>query len=445
MDSSARRTIPQPQGQQQQLIHEYLRHKAATRPPSKLIQEFQNLLLQGRNADVQVSKALEQIIFAGESQFNSFLSQCFYTILGVWLQQPGSTAYLDQLLSTLDIVCQAKSYDRCRKQLIQLIKNYQLTPSAEQLKLVTTLILPTEVIADQVGNSPVTNESTDHSSSNSTESSCLNSQLTRYTYLYQHFIPQDLEVPELLEQINQLQSDRQQNFEILLSKHIIYRFRLKQLAKMKMMAKGAGKIITKVDNPSLLSDRAFQVALQQYVGKIEQDSTLLERSQRFSNENEYRPNYQVFKQDLHRFLTSNIKSRNSTYQFAKLLEQKLVDIFPQANEKPLNKTQILQTCRQLFSFLIPDPALNNHRDQFAELVANLGTAQAMMVLIKIALICPESKADLEKKICAIVLHYQYQTVQQNPWLIKSLEHLLIAFSIYFGKVDVSIAKSALSK
>ncbi|MGL5834158.1 MAG: hypothetical protein ACRC1Z_13130, partial [Waterburya sp.] len=250
MDSSARHAIPQPQGQQQQLIHEYLRQKADTRPPSKLIQEFQNLLLQGRNADAQVSKALEKIIFAGESQFNSFLSQCFYTILGVWLQQPGSMAYVDQLLSTLDVVCQAKSYDRCRKQLIQLIKNYQLTPSAEQLRLVTTLILPTEGVSDQVGNSLVTNESTDHSSSSDT--SCLNSQLTRYTYLYHHFIPQDLEIPELIEQIKQLQSDRQQNFEILLSKHIIYRFRLKQLAKMKMMAKGAGKIITKVDNPSLL-------------------------------------------------------------------------------------------------------------------------------------------------------------------------------------------------
>lgn len=448
MDSSARHTLPQPQGQQQQLIHEYLRHQATTQTPAKLIQEFQNLLLQGRNADVQVSKALEKIIFAGESQFNSFLSQCFYTILGVWLQQPGSIVYLEQLLNILDVVCQAKSYDRCRKQLIQLIKNYQQTPSAEQLKLVTTLISPTEAIADQLGNSLVTNESTDHSgskASSSCDTSCLNNQLTRYTYLYQHFIPQDLELPELIEQIKQLQSDRQQNFEILLSKHIIYRFRLKQLAKMKMMVKGAGKIITKVDNPSLLSDRAFQIALQQYVGKIEQNSTLLERSQRFNTENEYRPNYQVFKQDLHFFLTSDVKSRNSTYQFAKLLEQKLVDIFPQANEKPLNKTQILQTCRQLFSFLIPDPALNNHRDQFAELVANLGTAQAMMVLIKIALICPESKVDLEKKICAIVLHYQYQTVQQNPWLIKSLEHLLIAFSIYFGKVDVSIAKSALSK
>jgi hypothetical protein len=348
MDSSARHAIPQPQGQQQQLIHEYLRHKADTRPPAKLIQEFQNLLLQGRNADAQVSKALEKIIFAGESQFNSFLSQCFYTIFSVWLQQPGSMAYLDQLLSTLDVVCQAKSYDRCRKQLIQLIKNYQLTPAAEQLKLVATLILPREEISNQVSNSLVTNESTD--SSGSSDSSCLNSQLTRYTYLYQHFIPQDLEILELIEQIKQLQSDRQQNFEILLSKHIIYRFRLKQLAKMKMMSKGAGKIITKVDNPSLLSDRAFQVALQQYVGKIEQNNTLLERSQRFSHENEYRSNYQVFKQDLHHFLTDNIKSRNSTYQFAKLLEQKLVDIFPRLMKNPSTKLKFSKPVGNYLAF-----------------------------------------------------------------------------------------------
>ncbi|MEY4519887.1 MAG: hypothetical protein RLZZ499_2487, partial [Cyanobacteriota bacterium] len=182
----------------------------------------------------------------------------------------------------------------------------------------------------------------------------------------------------------------------------------------------------------------------QYVGKIEQNSTLLERSQRFVAENKYRPTYQVFKQDLHHFLANNIKPRNNTYQFSRLLEQKLVDIFPQANEKPLNQTQILQTCRQLFSFLIPAPTLNNNRDQFAELVANLGTAQTMMILIKITLICPESKADLEKKICLIATYYQHQTVQQNPWLLKSLEHLLIAFSIYFGKIDVSIAKSAMN-
>ena len=114
-------------------------------------------------------------------------------------------------------------------------------------------------------------------------------------------------------------------------------------------------------------------------------------------------------------------------------------------KNPLNSTQILQTCRQLFSFLIVDPASSNDPERFVELVANLGTAQVMTILIKIALICPESKADLVRKICLVACHYRQQTVQEHPWLLKTLEHLLIAFSIYFGSVDVSIAKSAVSK
>ncbi|NJK58075.1 MAG: hypothetical protein HC939_19850 [Pleurocapsa sp. SU_5_0] len=442
IDSSARQTIGQQQVQQHQLIYQYLRQGASSQTPPELIQKFQHLLQQGKNDDTQVTKALEKIIFAEESQFHMFLSQCFYTILDSWLHQSESLVYLDQLLNTLDVVCKASSYDRCRKQLIQLIKNYKQTEFYQQLKLIIALIHPSEVIAKKLDNSLVTNESADIS--NSLPTSLIDAYLIRYPYLYQCFLPQDFEAQKLIEAIQQLQSDRQKNFEILLSRHIIYRFRLKQFAQMRMMATGAGKMIMKVANPSLLSAKAFQIALQQYVGKIEQNNTLLERSQRFVAENKYRQTYQVFKQDLHRLLASNIKPRNNTYQFSSLLEQKLVDIFPQANDKPLNQTQILQTCRQLFSFLIPDPRLNEQRDQFAELVANLGTAQTMMVLIKMTLICPESKADLEKKICMIATHYQHQTIRQVPWLIKSLEHLLIAFSIYFGNIDVSIAKSALS-
>ncbi|MEN9565717.1 MAG: hypothetical protein RLZZ69_913 [Cyanobacteriota bacterium] len=437
IDSSARQTIVQ----QHNLVHEYLRQSAINQTPPELIQKFQNLLQQARNENTQVSEALENIIFAEESQFYVFLSQCFYTILADWLHQPESRIYLTQLLNTLNIVCQSSSYNRGRKQLIQLLKNYQQSESFEELKLFIALVYPDKAIAQNSADSLVTNESTGNS--NTPPTPIIKTYLIRYTYLYRYFLPQDLKIQYLIEQIEQLQKHRQQDFEILLSRHIIYRFRLKQLAKMKMMATSAGKMITKVNNPSLLSEKAFQIALQQYVGKIEQNSTLLERSQRFIAENKYRSTYQVFKQDLHSFLVSNIQPRNNTYQFASLLEQKLVAIFPQANEKPLNQPLILQTCRQLFSFLIPAPTLN-HRDRFAELVANLGTAQAMMILIKITLICPESKADLEKKICLIAKHYQYQTIQQNSWLLKSLEHLLIAFSIYFGKIDVSIVKSALN-
>ncbi len=241
-----------------------------------------------------------------------------------------------------------------------------------------------------------------------------------------------------------LQDNHSKDFEIKLSRHIIYRFRLKQVAKMKLLSKGAGKVISKVDNPSMLSERAFRVALKQYIGKIDAKQTLLERSQKFVTDNKIRNSYQVFKQDLYIFLTKDIKARNSNYNFEQKLEKKLATIFPQSNQKPLNNTQILQTCRQLFSFLITESNYSNNSLEFASLVANLGTAQVMKILMKIALICPESKPDLEKKLSSIVNHYQLHKVKDAPWVVKTLEHLLIAFGIYFGEIDVSIAKSVIS-
>ncbi|MEL6580244.1 MAG: hypothetical protein AAFQ14_10855 [Cyanobacteria bacterium J06621_12] len=432
-----------PSRQKFNVVYEYLHQCAAIQSPPELIQKFQNLLQQGRNEDSRVSQALEKIITAEQEQFDLFLSQCFYQILDSLVTQPESKLYICQLLDILEVVGKSRSYDRRRKQLIQLIQNYQQSKSYQQLELIIAILNPHQMIAINFGNSLVTNESA--GSIGEQKTPLINDYLIRYTFLYQYFIPQDLDLTNLNDYIQQLQNDRQQGFEINLSKHIIYRFRLKQLAKMKMMAKGAGKMITKADNPSLLSERAFRIALQQYVGKLDGGQTLLERSQRFIAQNEYRQNYRVFKQDLYSFLTNNIKPRNKTYQFASRLQQKLLNIFPQANEKPLNRTQILQTCRQLYSFLIIDSTSGNNPEQFAELIANLGTAQVMIILTKIALICPESKADLEKKIYLIATHHQYKTVQQIPWLLKSLEHLLMAFSIYFGDIDVSIAKSALSK
>ena len=437
IDSSAGRTM----SHKGNVVYKYLRQSAAIESPSELIAKFQNLLQNGRNEDVEVSQAFEEIVGA-KSKFDLFISQCFYTILTCWLDRPGAIANIGQLLNILNLVSNSRSYDRRRKYLIALIKNYQQSQSYQQLRLVISIINPSQAIANDLSNSLATSQPLDNSN---TKTPIIASYLIRYPYLYRNILPQEVEIPRLIEQITELQNIRQKDFEIRLSKHIIYRFRLKQLAQMKLMAKGAGKMINKADNPSLLSEKAFRVALQQYVGKLSHGNTLQEQSQLFITENKHRQNYGAFKQDLYYFIVQGIEPRNNTYQFANQLEQKLASIFPQANEKPLNPTQILQTCRQLLSFLIVDSVTTNNPTQFVELVTNLGTAQAMMILMKIVLICPESKADLIKKIYSIASHYQLHTVQENPWLLKSLEHLLIAFSIYFGSVDVSVAKSVVSK
>ena len=425
------------------IIYDYLFYCVTTQPPIIVIREFQSLFVQGRNEDIKVSQALEKIIFASgnQTQFYKIFNHCFYLILNHWVTNPDSLLHVVDLLKVLETINQSSSYDRRRKQLIKLIKDYQQSKAYFKLKALIAIINPQEVANVAVTKVVATNEAPD---SKKNDNVVTNSYLARYTYLYEYYVPQKDELKQLNQFVESLQKQRRQDFEIKLSRHIIYRFRLKQVAKMKLMSKGAGKIITKVDNPSLLSEKAFRVALQQYLGKVEGKQTILERSQRFIADHKMRNSYQIFKQDLHRFLTHNIKPRNSNYHFDRRLENKLEKIFVQSNTKPLNQTLVLQTCRQLFSFLIIDPNASNNPQEFVNLVVNLGTVQAITILLKIALICPDSVPDLEKKISFIVSHYQFHKIQDIPWLVKSLEHLLIAFSIYFGKIDVSVAKSVIN-
>lgn len=433
----------QPVDRASNIVYEYLLQCVNTKSPPEVIQEFKNLLIQGRNVDQTASKALEKIISSAEGQFNTILSYCFYLILNSWSHAPKSLSYLAQLWEILDLVNQTKSYDRRHLQLIQLIKDYQHSSAYFQLKAIMAIIDPQAVNNIVSANAAITNEESNHNNPINT-TSIINTYLPRYTYLYNYFLPQQFELNYLRKYLQALQENRQKNFEIQLSKHIIYRFRLQQVAKMKLLSKGAGKIITKVNNPSLLSEPAFRIALQQYLG-VDHGGTILQRSQRFVIDNNSRSSFQVFKQDLHRFLTNNIKPRNSNYNFSQELKQKLDDAFFQSDRKPLNDTLILQTCRQLYSFLITDTHSATDPNKLANLIVNLGTAQVMIILIKIVLICPESKSDLEKKIALIASYYQLNAIQEIPWLFKTLEHLLVAFSIYFGKIDVSIAKSVVAE
>ena len=405
------------------LIYDYLRHQAANLSPPELIREFQQLFGQGKNENSRITQALAEIV-ADKEQFERFLNCCCYIIFDSWADS-GSTLYA-QLLDTLD-TAGVKSQDRRRQKLFKLIDLYRESESYLQLKAVATIISPQNRLKSNA--TPSTNEAS--GGSNDKHSSQIEAYLSRYTYLYPHFLPQ-LELPHLTTLIDRLQHERQQQFEIQLSQHLIYRLRLKQLAKMKLLAKGAGKLITPVPNPSILSERAFKIAWQQYTGK--QRGTVGERARHFITENKLRNSYKIFKQDLYRFLTSKIVPRNNIYKFKARLEEKLASIFTQSDSKPLNRSLILQTCRQLYSFLIVELTLE-------ELTANLGTAQVMMVLTKIVLICPESKSDLERKICSLVARYQLQNAREFPWLIKSLEHLLIAFSVHYGKIDVPDVKS----
>ena len=421
------------------VIYEYLRQCAKSESPSKIIQEFKNLLLLNKKTNAQVCKALETVLSSNRQQrLNTVLNNCCLIILDYWLDDRRSMTYIPQLLETFNVVARTNSYNRYRKQLVRSIKDYQQSGLYFKLRAAIAIVNPENIKRSDL---ILLTEGKTDSSDRHTDS--IDIYLPRYTYLYRNFVP-NLQTKHITSLIERLQKERQKEFEFLLSKYIIYRFRLKQLARMKLLSKKANKVITIVDNPSLLSDRAFTTALKQYFSKVD-GYTLSERAHLFIAENKFRTSYQVFKQDLYRFIIDNITPINNTFKFENKLQRKLENIFAESYNKPLNKNLILQTCRQLFSFLIIDTTKSNNFLRINELIANLGTAQTTLILTKIVLICPESRADLEKKIYFLAAHYQLQKAIEISWLIKILEHLLISLTICFGNIDTSIAKSITDK
>lgn len=426
----------QPIDREGNVIYEHLRQYANSKSASDLIQEFRNLLLLSRKTNILVTKALETVLFSNRQQWlNTVLNNCCWIILDCWLDDRQSMSYIPQLLDTFDVVAQTYSYNRQRKQLVQSIKDYQQSELHFKLRAAIAIVNPKNIKRSDL--ITLLTERTTDNSDRHTDS--IDIYLPRYTYLYQNFIP-NVQTKSLTSLIERLQKEQQKEFEVLLSQHIIYRFRLKQFAKMKLLSKKANKVITKVDNPSLLSYRAFSTALKQYFSKVDGYS-LSKRTHLFIAQNQFRTSYQVFKEDLYQFIITDLIPINNSFKFEKRLKAKLEDIFAESNHKPLNKSLIIQTCRQLFSFLIISQNEFDDSLKLTDLITNLGTAQTILILTKIVLICPETKTDLEMKICSFTARYQLKKAWEISWLIKVLEHLLISLTIGFGNIDVSLAKS----
>ena len=422
------------------VIYEHLRQRA-NESPSDVIREFRNLLLLSKKISSRVSNALESVLFSNrQQQFNTVLNNCCWIIIDCSIDNRRSMSYIFQLLDTFDLVAQTYSYNRQRKQLVQSIKDYQQSELYFQIRAAIAIIKPKDItrldlitlLSARISDTTSSHINKEH----------IDIYLPRYPYLYHNFIPKSIQTKHITTLIERLQKKRQKEFEILLSKYIVYRFRLKQLERIEPSFKEANKTITKVDNPSLLSYKASSAAFKQYLSRVNGYS-ILEKARIFIEENESRTSYQIFKQDLCQFITANITPTNNTFKFKNRLESKLEEMLTESNNEPLNKALMVQTCRQLLSILIIDRSKSSDSLNFKELIVNLGATQTTLILTKIVLICPELKIDLEKKIFSLAACYQQQKAREISWLIKALEHLTISFSICFGNIDTSIAKSAI--
>lgn len=410
---------------QEKIIYQYLRDYLPNHSPEEIILEFRCLFIEGRSQNVLVRDTIENIVCSKikQEKFFYIVNYCFYIVINYWLNQKEKQDYIFQLLQIFDDVdYTAKYFSRRKQKIVTLTQDFVHSKHYAKLERIA-------IIFENQDDKEFSNHS------------LIKSLLPRYTFLYNYLAIGQETLPEVTNLIKELQNKSTQSFDFKLAQHLIYRSRLIEIAKAQQFSHGAGKIIRRIPNPTLLTDKDLRVGLKQYIKKIDHQSTLYQLSRKFIVSNKQQITYRAFKRNLYRYLSFKIESKNSQYDFQEKLWQLIDNMYYQSDGLPIDESLILRTCRKLYQALIISNAETNQHNLLIKLISNLGTAQTVMLLIKIVLICPQAKVDLEERLATLFTYYESKTIEDVPWIVKFLEYFLVAFSIYFSKLDLSLVKA----
>jgi hypothetical protein len=420
--------------QEQQAIYDHFLYCTKNEAPVRVIERFRHLFIRGtgyENYDVRL--ALEKIVEAAdsESEFPCFINRCCHIIVNRWQMQPDLKLEIPQLVAQLELALPPGGANaRNSRKLRQLVKDFQKSEQYVKLQRLARLI-------------DLSPEARNKKERVEVVSNSVGDLIQRYPYLHQHCLLSEDSSVEFKQTVKTIQSQLQNNYEQQLSQYITNQVRLKELVRKYKAAnktKIPKKLVRQLANPTLLSDRELNKALHHYMGKVEGGSTYKELSLNFLTHTSKVRSYKAFKSDLYEYITSGIDTEYGKRQFNQQLEAYLQTILPDFHERRLDEFLIMRTYCQLFKLLVVDSKADTNHSLYLDLITHLGETKAIGLLLKLVLLCGKVKPYLENRFSILFAHYEQVTEDGVPWLIKSLENLQVAFSIYFGKADLSVIK-----
>ena len=418
---------------EQQEIYVHLLYCVKTKSPIEVLDGFKNLFIRGSGyQDNRIRTALEKIVDAdaAELEFALFFNRCCHILINRWQMQPNQRYEIIELAILIENALPiGGAYSRTSRKLRKLVKDFQnleyFTKIQRLARLIDGSLEPEqrrskriEIVSNSVGD-----------------------LIQRYPYLHQHCLVTEGSTDEFQQTVQTIQTGIQSSYELNLSQYITHRVRVAKLVKQYKAANKTRipkKLINKVENPTLLSDRELDRALRQYMGKVEQNYTYHDLSQNFLNYTSQVQTYKNFKADLYGYIISGLDSRygerHLNHKLADYLQGTLVDF----DNRPVDEFLTMRTYCQVFKFLVVDAKGDFNHQQYLNLVNHLGEVKTIGLLLKLVLLCGKVKPYLEKRFSILFSHYETVAEEQAPWLVKSLENLQVAFSVHFGEADFSL-------
>ena len=409
-----------------QILYNHLIYWVQRESPPQLLARLRQLFIEGMGyPHPEIAAALYRIIASklAEQEFNSILNRCCYILINRWIMHPKRDAAYAELLALFQSASNSRMelfHSSPNKRLQELMRKF--VESEEYHK----------IIGDTTGRKPEPHSKPERP---------LGELICRYPYLYTHYLLGEGCSSEQQQTIRELQAQRQQKFEIHLSQYATYLVRRVQMERQTSSNKSE-PMLPPVRNPTLLNDRQLFLALRQFVGKVDGSYTYRDLAKVFLARTHQASSYGQFKKDLYGYLIASINPEYGKYRFNQRLAKQLANTFPESDFQKVNNFLLVETCRQLFNFLVASPKRPEHLF-FIDLISNNGSLKTTALLLKIALLSKHVKPHLEQRFSILFDHYESQAVNDILWLVESLENLNIALGVNFGAVDLSLISTFL--
>ena len=403
---------------EEQCLYDHLLACARTEQPEDLLSRFRTLFIHASGyPDQHVWRAVERLVDSPfiEKDFKFIMNRCCHILINHWLMQPRLHEEIPKLISLLKTVPDSPGHTRTIKRLRQLLRNFLRT---EQFAALQRLV-------------QVVDQPPDWSSQNGSKP--LGSLIRRYPCLYEHSLLTEDSTDEERKRIRRMRRHAQRQFDRDLSRYATAKLQDGRLCQNEEALITTGR---SERNPTLLSDRKLDAALRQFGGKVDGSNTYRDLAQRFLTYSSYAPCYREFKDDLFDYLTASIDPKYGQQQFNQRLYDYLQDTLIEQDTQQLNDVLLVGTCRKLLNFLIVENQQQPNHALFVDLLANVGIAVTIGLLLKVVLICRNIKPYLERQFTVLFKHYESCTRDGVFWLVESLEHLNIALSVNFGTLNL---------
>ncbi|MBE9181057.1 hypothetical protein IQ268_21080 [Oculatella sp. LEGE 06141] len=410
---------------EQQLYNHWLQC-VETESPGKLLWRFRKLFIDGvAYPDHAVWRSLEQVLASSsvERDFKFILNRSCHIFINRWLMQPRLQTAIPELVALFEAHPTGTARTWTTQRLRCLVRQFKQTEQYTAMRRLAHVIA----------------QARDESVNNTKP---LGTLVHRYPYLYKHGLLTEDSTLEQWQRVRQLQHQVQRRFEVNLSHYITHRLRHSYCMAANQLSLPYGVAAMppngrSAQNPTLLSDRSLDAAVKHYGGKVDGCNTYRDIAQHFLTYSKQAPCYRTFKRELYDYLTASIDPKYGNRQFNQRLAVYLDNILSCSNGDRLNDTLLTGTCRHLLNFLVVQSSYKLDHFVYSDLTANLGTSVTIGLLLKIVLLCSRVKSHLEKRFAILFNHYELHDREGVNWLIESLEHLNIALSLNFSRMNLS--------